>query len=69
MSNLKVFISYSSKDGDWVKNWLLPNLEKEGVQTHIDYRDFEIGVPSIVNMEKAVEKCAKTILVLSPNWV
>jgi len=65
----KVFISYSHKDKDWVRDWLLPRLEKEELQTHIDFRDFEIGVPSVVNMERAVEQCAKTILVFTPDWV
>ncbi|MGH7602157.1 MAG: TIR domain-containing protein, partial [bacterium] len=36
---------------------------------HVDYRDFEIGVPSVINMERAVEQCAKTILVFTPDWV
>ncbi|MBU2623206.1 MAG: TIR domain-containing protein [Proteobacteria bacterium] len=63
-----VFISYSHKDKDWVRNWLVPKLEAEGIQTHIDYRDFEIGVASVINMERAVEKCAKTLLVLTQHW-
>lgn len=65
----KVFISYSSKDSDWVKNYLLVNLEGNGIDCHIDYRDFEIGRASLINMEQAVETCEKTILVLTPNWV
>ena len=69
MSAPLVFISYSHKDKDWVKNWLLPKLENDGLQTHVDFRDFEIGVPSVINMERAVEQCAKTILVLTPNWI
>ncbi len=52
-----------------MKSYLLPNLEKSGIPCHIDYRDFEIGLPSLINMERAVETCEKTILVLSPNWV
>lgn len=51
-----VFISYSHKDSQWVKNWLLPRLEDVGLDVIIDFRDFEIGVPSIVNMENAVQK-------------
>ncbi|MCP5051813.1 MAG: toll/interleukin-1 receptor domain-containing protein, partial [bacterium] len=67
MSN--IFISYSSKDREWVKSWLLPKLEGAGFGTHIDYRDFKIGVPSLNNMERAVDECDKTLLVLTPNWV
>ena len=65
----KIFISYSSKNADWVKTWLVPKLESNGVPAHVDYRDFEIGVPSVINMERAVEQCAKTILVFTPDWV
>jgi tetratricopeptide (TPR) repeat protein len=65
----KIFISYSSKNADWVKTWLVPKLESHGVPAYVDYRDFEIGVPSVINMERAVEQCAKTILVFTPDWV
>ncbi len=65
----KIFISYSSKNAEWVKNWLVPKIESQGVPAHVDYRDFEIGVPSVINMERAVEQCAKTILVFTPDWV
>lgn len=63
------FISYSHKDSPWVRNVLLPRLEREGLRICIDYRDFAIGVPSLVNMENAVKDSRKTLLVLTPDWV
>ncbi|MGB3094243.1 MAG: TIR domain-containing protein, partial [Candidatus Zixiibacteriota bacterium] len=69
MSEPSVFISYSHKDKKWVKDYLLPNLEKNGIRCHIDYRDFEIGKPSLDCMEEAVETCDKTVLVYTPDWV
>ncbi len=69
MSKSTVFISYSHNDKDWVKDWFLPRFENNGFQTHIDYRDFDIGQPSLVNMERAVETCDKTILVCSADYV
>ena len=69
MSKPSVFISYSSKDEEWVKDYLLTNLEKNEIPCHIDFRDFEIGKPSLLCMEEAIETCAKTILVYTPNWV
>jgi hypothetical protein len=63
------FISYSHRDSAWVSNVLLPRLEGEGLRVCIDTRDFEVGVPSLVNMENAVEHSRKTLLVLTPNWV
>jgi TIR domain-containing protein len=64
-----VFISYSTRDRHWVRHWLLPRLESAGFKVCIDSRDFDIGAPSMVNMERAVERSQKTILVLTPNWL
>jgi hypothetical protein len=64
-----IFISYSHADGEWVRNGLLPKLEGAGLKVCIDYRDFELGVPSLVNMEHAVEQSLYTLAVLTPNWV
>ena len=69
MPKSSVFISYSSKDKKWVKEYLLKKLEEKGIPCHIDFRDFDIGIPALINMERAVEISAKTILVLTPDWV
>ena len=69
MSEPSVFISYSHKDKKWVREYLLTNLEKNGIPCHIDYRDFEVGISSIRNMARAIEKCEKTILVYTPDWI
>jgi hypothetical protein len=63
------FISYSHEDSAWVRDTLLPCLEGEGLRVCIDFRDFEPGVPCLVNMENAVDHSCKTLLVLTPNWV
>jgi hypothetical protein len=64
-----VFISYSHRDSKWVRDWLLPRLEEAGLRVCIDFRDFEVGVPSLVNMERAAERSHRTLLVLTPNWI
>lgn len=64
-----VFISYSHSDSDWIRTRLLPVLEKSGLCVCIDYRDFEIGIPSITNMERAIKHSRKTLLILTPHWV
>lgn len=64
-----VFISYSSKDKKWVRGELLKRIEKVGLRTLIDFRDFERGQPSIKEMERAVKKSRKTLLVLTPNYL
>ena len=64
-----VFISYSHADREWVHAWLTPHLEASGLRVCLDSRDFDVGVPSLVNMERAVERSRKTLLVLTPAWV
>jgi hypothetical protein len=63
-----VFISYSHKDEEWVRNVLLPTLEKQGLKVCIDYRDFIAGKPAIINMADASETSRHTLLVLTPRW-
>lgn len=64
-----VFISYSSKDKDWVQNELLPRLEARNFRVCIDFRDFRIGAASVTEMERAILTSHKTIAVLSPNYL
>lgn len=71
MSNFTfdVFISYSHRDAVWVQSWLLPSLEAAGLRACIDFRDFNIGQPSLVNIETAVEQSRKTLLVITSYWL
>ena len=64
-----VFVSYSHKDKDWVRNWLLPRLERAGVSYCIDDDHFDIGVAALDNIEQAAKSSRKTLLVISANWV
>jgi hypothetical protein len=63
-----VFISYSHRDEEWVQGWLLPRLERAGLRVCIDVRDFPVGLPVLINMEQAVERSRRTLLVLTPDW-
>lgn len=69
MDAATVFISYSHRDKAWVCDWLLPRLETAGLKVLIDTRDFTIGAPALVNMERAVASSRRTLLVLTPHWV
>ncbi|MEN6578300.1 MAG: toll/interleukin-1 receptor domain-containing protein [Phycisphaerales bacterium] len=64
-----VFISYSSKDKEWVRGELLTRIEQAGLKAYIDFRDFTRGAPSIKEMERGVTNCTKTLLVLTPNYL
>ena len=63
------FISYSHADAEWVRGRLLPALEAANLRVCIDFRDFAIGVPSLVNMERAIAESRRTLLVLTQAWV
>jgi hypothetical protein len=62
------FVSYNEKDAGWVETVLQPRLEREGLRLCLPDRDFAIGAPRIVNMENAVARSRKTLLILTPNW-
>ncbi|NXJ78903.1 TLR1 protein, partial [Trogon melanurus] len=65
------FISYSERDSLWVKNELIPNLEKgEGcVQLCQHERNFVPGKSIVENIINCIEKSYRSIFVLSPNFV
>ncbi|NXH35310.1 TLR6 protein, partial [Myiagra hebetior] len=65
------FISYSERDSLWVKNELIPRLEKgEGcVQLCQHERNFIPGKSIVENIINCIEKSYKSIFVLSPNFV
>lgn len=62
------FISYSHRDREFA-NKLLTALEKCNLKVAIDYRDFRVGSPALMEMERIIENSRHTILVLSPDWV
>ena len=66
-----VFISYSSKDSDWVIDKLLNPLESQDPPYNVclHERDFLIGIPICDNIEKAIEGSKCTICVVSNNWL
>ncbi len=64
-----VYISYSDADKEWVRSWLLTRLEAAKLRVCIDFRDFDIGVPRPINIERAVDNSGHTLLVLTPSWV
>ncbi len=64
-----VFISYSHADYDWVWKELLPQLEGAGLRVCIDERDFEVGLPILVNIERAIENSRHTLTILTPGWL
>uniref|UniRef100_A0A384CYN7 Toll like receptor 6 n=1 Tax=Ursus maritimus TaxID=29073 RepID=A0A384CYN7_URSMA len=63
------FISYSEHDSAWVKNELVPWLEKEDIRICLHERNFVPGKSIVENIINCIEKSYKSIFVLSPNFV
>jgi len=63
-----VFISYSSKDKEWVRGELLKRIEATGLKVCIDFRDFTAGRSALLNMQDAVRRSRRSLLVISPAW-
>ena len=64
----KVFISYSIADMEWVYSYLIPKFELNNIN-YIDEKTFEVGVPRIVNIERAIEQSRHVLIVLTPDWL
>lgn len=63
------FVSYSEHDSTWVKNELLPNLEKGDIRVCLHERNFIPGKSIVENIIHFIEKSYKSIFVLSPHFI
>jgi len=60
-----LFISYAEADHAWVEGYLLDALTLAGVCCHSEAA-FALGVPRVLEFERAVQQSQRTLLVLSP---
>ncbi len=66
---MKVFVSYSHKQGTWVWERLVPVLRAGGVDVRIDRERFEAGKSVIGQMDATQDEADKHLLVLSPEYL
>lgn len=66
--NYDFFISYNHKDEQWA-TWIARTLEDSGYTTIIQAWDFRPGNNFVLEMQKAVTKSRKILLVLSENYL
>ena len=66
-----VFISYRQQEPDktWVRKTLVPRLQADKLRVFIDYQDFRLGAPLVLEMPRAVEQSCYTLAVLSPAYL
>ena len=64
-----VFVSYSSKDYDWVKDNLQPLFDGSNIEYIIHTRDFIPGKAFFDNMADSVYSSRKVIFVMSKNYL
>ncbi|XP_071941424.1 uncharacterized protein [Antedon mediterranea] len=65
------FISYNSKDQDWIVKVLQPTLEAPpyNLKLCVDYRDFLVGEAIAQNIANSVKFSRKTVLVITKSFV
>ena len=62
------FISYNKADRPWAE-WMAWQLEAEGYTTVLQAWDFLPGSHFVLKMQEAANAAARTIAVLSPNYL
>ena len=64
-----VFISYARADKDWVRQELLPRLDKAQINYAIDFKDLRIGSLVAKEIERCIMESRKMLTVLSPKYI
>jgi tetratricopeptide (TPR) repeat protein len=64
-----VFISYNSKNKDWVRDVLIRRIEQAGLKAFVDFRDVTPGAPSAQEKERSLFESRAVLLILSPDYV
>lgn len=63
-----VFISHGQSETKWVQTTLMPRLASAGLSV-ITENQFTIGRPVVMEIERAVLKSRKTIVVITPEYI
>lgn len=66
---MKIFISYSHQQGDWVCDRLAPCLKAVGAEVLLDKERFNIGKAVVGQMDAVQDQADKQLLVLSPEYL
>lgn len=67
-SEYDLFVSYSQADRGWVEGYLLDALHAANLKV-LSEVNFSLGAPRILEFERAIKSCKRTLLVLSPAYM
>jgi WD40 repeat protein len=63
-----LFVSYAEADRAWVKGYLFDALDKAGVR-YLDEAALPVGSPKLIELERAIQRSGRCLLVLSPAYL
>lgn len=63
------YISYSTRDRDWVEGYLVPHLQAAGLRLWLFSQDVRAGDNWLLEIEKAVAQSRNMLIVLTPHLV
>jgi hypothetical protein len=66
--NYDLFISYAQTDRGWIEGFLIDALEQAGVKYYSEDA-FALGVPRLIEFERAIKQSKRTLLVLSKAYL
>src|ERR1044071_1573939 len=66
---MRVFVSYSWRQGEWVWNSLVPCLKAAGCEVLIDVERMVVGKEVFAQMDEIQAGAECTVLVLSPDYL
>ncbi|MGR9107376.1 MAG: toll/interleukin-1 receptor domain-containing protein [Gammaproteobacteria bacterium] len=66
---MRVFVSYSHADGNWVCDRLVPCLTAGGAEVLIDRERFAIGKAVVGQMDAEQDQADRQLLVLTPDYL
>ncbi|MDD5320112.1 MAG: toll/interleukin-1 receptor domain-containing protein [Methylococcales bacterium] len=66
---MRIFISYSHQQGDWVCKRLVPCLAAGGAEVLIDRERFKLGRAIVGQMDALQDSAERHLLVFSPDYL
>ena len=66
---MKVFVSYSHRQGEWVRDALVPVLRASGAEVLVDWERFRAGFAVVGQMDSTQDRADRHVLVLSSDYL